>query len=223
MSSQEASERKGSYEIERYLYGAQGLQAGSWVAGQTVFGKIEAGGVAVECFTRPVYAYLSYCSRVQENRTDDYVSRQHYWCGLSREFLADAGVSFKFSAGINRVNALSRIVTDLPAGVLWGAPSGFARDVYLSGSSPFLIYQVNIVYAHCLAGGGAGSTVFSEVSGQRLLVSAIATNSLVAVAEAQAFSAIDWQVAKQAVLERAGQGALQFDYSAKDVPFFRYK
>lgn len=219
-------EFKGSYEIERHLYGAQGLQAGSWVAGKTVFGSIKVNGVSVECYTRPAFAYLSYCSRVQESRSDQYVSRQHYWCGLGREFMGDIGCAFKISAGVNRANSLSGIVTDLPAHVLWGEPSEHVRDVYLNGSAAYLIYQVNIAYAHCLLANKISKELqgaFCDVGGQQVLVSATATSSLVAVDESQAVELAGWPLIKQAVLERAGQGVLQFDYAARDVPFYRYK
>ncbi|QXH50515.1 monalysin family beta-barrel pore-forming toxin [Pseudomonas fakonensis] len=225
MSSHE--ELKGSYEIERYLYGEQGVQSGSWVAGQTVVGDINVDGVAVECFTRPVYAYLSYCARVQQQRSGPYVHTQHYQCGLSRDFLAGLGVPFKVRPGINRVNALSRIVTDLTADVLWGMPVEQTRDVYLNDSKAYLVYQVNIAYAHCLLDGKPGNarlgSVFSEMAVQWLLVSSLSTDRLVVVEERQAVEALGWQSVRQAVLAAKKLGAIEFDQSVADVPFNRYK
>ncbi|QXH45922.1 monalysin family beta-barrel pore-forming toxin [Pseudomonas xanthosomatis] len=225
MSSHE--ELKGSYEIERYLYGEQGVQAGSWVAGQTVIGDIKIDGVVVECFTRPVYAYLSYCARVQKQSSGPYVHSQHYQCGLNRDFLAGLGVPFKVRPGINRVNTLSRIVTDLPADILWGKPVEQARDVYLNDDKAYLVYQVNIAYAHCLVDGKPSNAklgrVFSEVTGQWLLVSSVSTDRLVVVDESQAVEAPGWQAVRQAVLAAGKLGSLEFDQSVAAIPFNRYK
>ncbi|MFV3287843.1 hypothetical protein ACNFBR_03805 [Pseudomonas sp. NY11955] len=125
------------------------------------------------------------------------------------------------------MNALSGIVTELPAKEVWGHPLEYERDIYLSGSQAFLIYQVNIAYAHCRDTDGQDSSAFcaafEQVNEQQVLVSSIATRNLVAVAESQAVDVADWLSIKQAVLERLHQDALQFDRSVKDVPFYRYK
>ena len=214
MQVDERLKLRGSYEIERYLYGAHGINQGVQVSGRRVREHISVDGELVECHTRPAFAYLNFCALVKESQEDIFTHRQQYRCGLSSDFLSDLAVPFELSPKFERVDALSEIVS----GIALGTPSGEvvikSRDIGLHGRGPFLIYQMHMAYEHCVAESSLQkinslpqlSDVFSDVAGARVLVSSVGFDRVFAVHADQGIDPLTWQQVKQIASQNCNAG-----------------
>ncbi|RWU25325.1 monalysin family beta-barrel pore-forming toxin [Pseudomonas alkylphenolica] len=213
---------KGSYSIEKYLFGSSEPKPGCWVKGQTVVGNMTIAGRVVKCFTRPIYAYLVYCGAAKGSSNDVYIQRQAFSTGFSTHFLSDLAMPFAFPPAVERVNGLSQIVSGVPATTLWAAPGQIFEDIYLDGVEPYAVYQVHMAYVHrpladslkmVKADPGIAS-VFCEAGGQSVLVSSVALVRGFAIQARHAVDPLEWGTIKTRVLDGVAKETWQFDETA---------
>lgn len=230
MNDYAAVKLKGSYEIEQHLYSLNERSLGAWVDGETVVGNIKVHGETLECFTRPVYAYLAQCEWVQGTVSGSFVHSQQYQCGFSDWFYSEVTGAFEVSAGIDRVNALSGIVTGVSPRKLWAKPSAKSKAVSLSGQSYFSVYQMHMVYAHCLVSKSskniersrALSSVFHAIDDQWVMLSSVGFDRVLAVNAAEAAEPQSWNAVKQKLLKDEAGNLARFDCIELGKPFNRY-
>jgi hypothetical protein len=221
---------KGSYEIERFLFGSQQLNSGGWVQGQTVVGKVVVDGTPLECLTRPIYAYLEYCGRINSVGDEAFTHLQSCGRGLSAQFLSSLGVPFKVAPAIERVNGLSDISGGFPPAVLWGASGKGSRNLYLKGPGNFSVYQMHMAYVHCPLSDSIGlinraprlAKSFSKANEQLVLVSSIAFANVFAIQSEFAVSPMEWVSIATQVLDGARQNKWQFDLLASELSGHHY-
>lgn len=230
MNDYAAVKLKGSYEIEQHLYTLSERRFGAWVEGQTVVGNIKVHGETFECFTRPVYAYLAQCEWVQGTVSGGFVHVQKYQCGFSDWFYSDVAGAFEVSAGIDRVNALSGIVTGVSPRKLWAKSSVKTKEISLSGQKHFSVYQMHMVYAHCLVGNSSKkierssllSSVFHAVDDQWVMLSSVGFDRVLAVNAEEATQPQSWNSIKQRLLKEQAGSLARFDCVELGKPFNRY-
>ncbi|MBC3497510.1 monalysin family beta-barrel pore-forming toxin [Pseudomonas sp. SWRI100] len=220
----------GSYEIERSLYSLSVGESGVFVGGDTVLGAIHVHGKTLECFTRPVYAYLAHCEMVQGTVSGGSVHRQPYQCGFSSWFYSEVVGGFKVSPGIDRVNALSGIVCGVSPRKLWAKPSTCFKDIPLSGAGHFSIYQMHMVYAHCavgkslkkIQGSQALSEAFHSVDSQRIMLSSLGFDRLLAVGLEDSVEPESWSAVKKKLLQESAFDMTSFADVGQIEKFNRY-
>ncbi|QBF25412.1 monalysin family beta-barrel pore-forming toxin [Pseudomonas tructae] len=230
MDAQEQSMLKGTYAIERHLFGGADLKAGGWVQGHTVVGKISIGRSVLEYYTRPIYAYLVYCGMIRSNGEDAFSHSHVCSRGLSAHFLTSLGLSFEVDPAIERVNGLSEIVGGFAPASLWGATHQQSQQLYLKGIGDFAVYQMHMAYAHAPYANENAlvehnpklARRFVKIKDQSILVSSIAFANVFAIQREFAIDPMGWETVQGLVLDGARQDRWQFDAQACQSSSHRY-
>ncbi|NBA98068.1 monalysin family beta-barrel pore-forming toxin [Pseudomonas sp. R5(2019)] len=216
----------GSYEIERYLIGSDELHAGCWVDGATVYGDQFIDARKYPAYTRPVYAYLSHVDTLRRSGGEDTVVAVAK--GHAEFFSQRMTAQYKVVDGIERVNVLSEIVTGYAPNETWQPFTTQQRRLALCETMPYSIYQLYIVYAHCVTSADAACAAAFEQFKERsqgarrdiIFLSAVATSKVVAVSSARAIRPQSWGEVQRRVLmdgysasQNAGEWAFDFSSS----------
>lgn len=221
--------KRGSYEIDNYLFAGRELQPAAWVEGRTLYGDIQIDHQAWATFSRPVFAYLSFVDTFQcfeqKSRAEAMVS-----IGYGTSFRQGLRVDYRVAPAIDRVNTLSELSTGFEPRQAWSMAPAVVRTIPLRGPGKFVAYQLQLVYAHCArSAAGRLASVFhyhqQALKGkQRDLwyLSEIATSKVVVVPAQQAISALGWDAVQRIVLlegyraaDNSGRWSMDFSACAR--------
>lgn len=229
--------KTGSYRVERHLVGGTRLAPGCWVTGKTVSGKIQIGSKHWPAFTRPVFAYLAPIDTLRLSGRSNQRHDVTFNKGHSKQFMREVDATYSLSSAIERVNILSSLHTGFSDDDAWGAPGDQRVSLLLPGSGVFALYQMNLVYAHCVPGAGAETgKVFrtrtlqargSPAKPDLYYLSSICTTVYAAVPDAAATPPITWEALQRLVLidgydAARNAGAWAFDFSANENIHCKY-
>lgn len=222
--------RKGSYEIENYLFGEDDVQAGCWILGDTVYGDVSIARQEWKTYTVPVLAYLSHLDTVRlpsnvEERHDVEVT-----AGFSQTFSASLEVEVSVSAGFASASVSSGIKSSMGFSSGVSNSSTQKRGITMTGPGRFNIYQMHIVYGHRAKGAGHLADRFEyqrtlESAGRNDLfyLSSIATDKVVPVSVEHSVAPLGWAEIQRATLMDGfdplmNGGRWGIDYSARQNP-----
>ena len=219
--------KRGSYELEKYLFSAPALKRGSWLAGKTIYGDVRIDHQAWSTFTRPVFAYLSYLDTFNGRGQSDSSVNAMINVGHGEAFSQGMRVDYGVAPAIDRVNTFSELSTGFEPARSWGSAAKTARTIVLTPPGRFVAYQLNLVYAHC-ARSAAGKLASAFAYHQQRVVgtrrdlyylSEIATSKVVVVAAQHAIDALTWDGVQKIVLKDGYQaldnsGHWAIDFSA---------
>lgn len=219
--------KRGSYELEKYLFAGPSLQRASWVVGKTIYGDVRIDHRPWSTFTRPVFAYLNYVDTFHCPGPADSRVKAMITVGHGEAFSQGMRVDYGVAPAIDRINTLSELSTGFEPSRSWSGTAKVARTIALPPPGHYVAYQLNLVYAHCArsaAGSLASAFAYHQ---QRLLgtrrdlfyLSEIATSKIVVVPARQAIDALNWDAVQKAVLKdgyRASDNSGQWniDFSA---------
>ncbi|MCP3749793.1 monalysin family beta-barrel pore-forming toxin [Pseudomonas sp. SBB6] len=178
----------GSYETVRYLLADQQLRPGAWVDGQTVYGDFTFRGRKWATFTRPVFAYLVYVDTQVQHPGTDRTPNVRSAQGHDLWFFKGAEKDYAVSPAIDVVNTHSELLTGFSAQQAWARMKARQHTLTLPSSTAYSIYQMHLVYAHCVVGAAdAVGSLFqlsrrvlrcSDESADLYFLSSVATSQL---------------------------------------------
>ncbi|CAK9891033.1 MULTISPECIES: monalysin family beta-barrel pore-forming toxin [Pseudomonas] len=152
----------GSFETVRYLMDGQQLRPGAWVDGQTVYGDFTFSGRKWATFTRPVFAYLAYVDTQLRHPGTDQTPNVSSAQGHELWFFKGAEKDYAVSPAIDVVNTHSELMTGFSDKQAWARVKARQHTFLLPSSTTYSIYQMHLVYAHCVVGAAdAVGSLFS--------------------------------------------------------------
>ncbi|NBA98067.1 monalysin family beta-barrel pore-forming toxin [Pseudomonas sp. R5(2019)] len=226
--------KRGSYEIDSFLYGEGKVQKGCMVLGNTVYGDVTIGGQSWATYTVPVMAYLVHVDTLPVPNNVEQTQSVDVTKGFSKSFGFQLEASYSVSAGISVVNVSSEIKVGFSTTETWSSSTTQKRELKLKGPGVFNIYQVHMVYGHCALSAGDLVDLFeySKVGkvGNRsdlYYLSSIALDKLIPVAAADAIRPVSWEEIQREVLIKGydvelNSGRWGIDFSARNNPFRCY-
>ena len=202
--------KKGSYEIENYIFGGDGVvRPGCWLLGDTVVGDISLGADKYEAFSVPVLAYLSHVNTVRVPTKVKQAEEVSLVRGFSTAFSLGAEIEVKLGASF-LLSAETGIKLSANSTESIHGSSSITRKIEIEGPGVFNIYQLHVVYAHSVIGGGALAEKFkcSRVRGngpnqQLFFLTSIATHTNFTTSRTDSVAPLGWEEIQKAVLMNA--------------------
>lgn len=227
--------KRGSFEIENYLFGEQDgrVNPGCLVLGSTVCGDMKVGTQNWLTYSVPVMAYLVHTNTARVPTKVKHTQDVTVTAGYSSSFTAALETEVKVEAGFAVAVGAS---LKLSAGSTDGIHGSTTRTqkVEIEGPGVFNIYQVHMVYAHCVTSAGALSRSFKyaktmKSNGKQDLyfISSIATDTVVPVITRHSVAPLGWEEIQVALLMNGydpdvNGGRFGFDFRAVELPGGRY-
>lgn len=222
--------KRGSFEIENYLFGEHDVRAGCWILGETVYGDVSLANQPWKTYTVPVLAYLAHLDTV---RLPSNVQERHdieMTTGFSQTFTASLEVEVSVSAGFGSANVSSGIKASVGSSAGISKSTTQKRGITMVGPGVFNIYQMHIVYGHRAKGAGhlSGSfeyhrTLSSGGHDDLFYLSSVATDKVVPVASEHSVAPLSWDEIQKATLmdgfdPELNGGRWGINYSASTNP-----
>ncbi|WP_165392189.1 monalysin family beta-barrel pore-forming toxin [Pseudomonas tructae] len=227
--------KKGNYEIENYLFGEQDevVRPGCLMLGPTLRGDMAVAKRTWQTYSVPVMAYLSHLNTVRVPTKVKHTQEVAVTEGYSRSFTATLETEVSIGAGFIVACGLSIKASIGTSQGIFGTTAR-TQKLEIEGPGVFNVYQVNIVYAHCVTSAGELASRFRyakvlDVKGRKDLffLSSIATDTVVPVVSEHSVMPVGWEEAQVALLMQGydpemNGGRFGFDFRAGDLPGGRY-
>lgn len=226
--------QRGSYQIDRFLFGNAQIRQACWVKGVTEFGAMFDGSRWWDMYSVPVAAYVDHLRtvRVPSNGEDEYTFELNH--GFSRSFSRTTEVSGGVSLEFKKIGLSSDIKVSFESSESWSTSTTRKHSRKLIGPGVFHAYQVHVVHAHCVMGASEIDYYFEhnkvlpilDANGDVLredliYLSSVATDTLVTVIEDDSVDPLGWDELQDTILfknysARRNAGLWSFDYSVSD-------
>lgn len=225
--------KRGSYEIENYLFGSDGaVNAGCWIKDETVYGDMRLGPKDWGTYTTPIMAYLSHLNTVRVPSSVKHIQEVAVTEGYSSTFTSTLEMEVGLGGGF-LLSAVGGKLTSSTSEGIHGSTVN-TRKVEMEGPGVFNIYQMHYVYAHCLTSAGNYLDFFKYAKYRQgknredlYILTSVATNSTVTVAGKHSIAPLGWDEIQVAALMNGydvtwNRGRWALDWEAYNVPGCRY-
>lgn len=230
--------KRGTYEIETYLYGVDGkVNPGCWIFGDTVYGDMYVVNQNWGTYSTPILAYLEYAGMARVPSSVTHTEEVSTVEGYSRSFSSSVEAEVNLGAGFLGSVVGGKLTSTTTQGI--SHSTARSRKIELEGPGIFNFYQMHMVYAHCVTGAGNFADLFKYAKAKTYakagrkdkedlcILTSIATSSIITVAAENSVKPLGWNEIQEAALVKGHQfpensGRWVFNYGAYFTPGNRY-
>ncbi|MFF7061098.1 monalysin family beta-barrel pore-forming toxin [Pseudomonas sp. NPDC008258] len=230
--------KRGTYEIEKYLYGMDGkVNPGCWVFGDTVYGDLFLGNQNWGTYSTPILAYLEYLGMARVPGKVSHTEEVSTVEGYSRSFTSSLETEVSLGAGFLGSAIGGKLTSSSTEGI--SKTHTRSQKIEMEGPGIFNFYQMHMVYAHCVTGAGGFADFFKYAKTKTYskagrddredlcIVTSIATSSVITVSAENSIRPLGWDEIQEAALMKGHQfpgnsGRWIFNYGAYHTPGNRY-
>jgi len=226
--------QRGSYHIDKYLFGGDKVRQACWIKDATEFGQMFDGKRWWDMYSVPVAAYVEHVGTVQVPSNGEDARTFEVTHGFTRSFSRTTEVSGGVQLEFKGVGVSSEVRVSFQAAQSWNDSTTQKHTRKLVGPGVFYAYQVHILYAHCVMGASEIDYYFehnkvlpildadAQVMREDLIyLSSVATDTLVTVLEEASVDPLGWDELQKKVLfehysSRKNAGCWRFDFSVNE-------